>query len=60
MTDSPKPTPPPSDRAARLSEALRANLKRRKSQLRGRAAAAPLVQPSPAPAQGEDDGAAPR
>jgi len=40
MTDSPKPASPPSDRAARLREALRENLKRRKTQLRGRAALA--------------------
>lgn len=40
MTDSPKPASPSSDRAARLREALRENLKRRKTQLRGRAALA--------------------
>ena len=40
MTDSPKPASPSSYRAARLREALRENLKRRKTQLRGRAALA--------------------
>lgn len=40
MTDSPKLASPSSDRAARLREALRENLKRRKTQLRGRAALA--------------------
>jgi len=35
--NAPKPpAPPPSDRKARVAEALRANLRRRKAQARGR------------------------
>ena len=49
MSDKPNPNSP---REARLSAALRENLKRRKAQARGRALAE--TAPSP-PSDGEDD-----
>ncbi len=48
MSDKPNPNSP---REARLSAALRENLKRRKAQARGRA----LAETAPSPSDGEDD-----
>ncbi len=48
MSDKPNPNSP---REARLSAALRENLKRRKAQARGRA----LAETAPPPSDGEDD-----
>lgn len=57
MTETPKDASPSSDRAARLREALRENLKRRKSQLRGRAALAPAdAESAPAAAPQAEQG----
>ena len=52
MTEPPKPDSASSPRAARLREALRENLKRRKSQARGRAAQASETAPDEAPPAG--------
>jgi hypothetical protein len=41
MAKPPPKSPKPADRPARLAEALRANLKRRKAQARSRAALGP-------------------
>ena len=47
------------NRQKRLSEALRANLKRRKQQLRGRADQAERTTQQPREAAADDDNAAP-
>jgi len=63
MTEPLKPVGRESERAARLRDALRENLKRRKSQARGRAAldAQPITkEPAPAGAGAEEDPTAPK
>ncbi len=45
------------DRKARLAQALRHNLRRRKAQARGEGGTQPSLSPSPGPYEGDEPGA---